>query len=365
MLYQRGKIWHYDFWHKGRRYRGSTRHANRRKAALAEQREFDRISLGLDAPRQVTLKDAAASWWTHRGSHLASAVTVAHRLQILERVMDFGQDVCAVTTATVAEAMQARRREITHNGRAPTPSTINRDIIDTLRPVIRHAERVMEVPVQRIDWGAVRMKEPKLKVREFSAAEIEAILANLPEHYHPLVAFLSRYGCRISEAWFPLSAFDRDAGRVVLRVKGAKRHTIPLLDEDRRYLAAQASRAERAKLNTVWFRVEKTGELVPLRISSFQSAMRAAYARAGIRDARPAHDWRHHALTAYVRATGDIRAAQRLAGHENIATTARYAHAAEADILKGLKAASATPAPTEAGETGDKALKGKGSTGGT
>lgn len=215
---------------------------------------------------------------------------------------------------------------------------MNRDIIDTLRPIFTHAHKVMGASVQDIDWTALRLKEPRHRVREFSRAERDAVMKHLPRHYHGLLEFLALYGVRLGEAFFSLADFDRDSGRVRLRErKGGGDHTITLLDADRRTLAGAASRAERAGLDTVWIRQDRQGQLVRLRPSSFQAAMRTAYHKAGIGNARPAHDWRHHALTAYVRATGDLRGAQRLAGHENIVTTARYAHASDEVVTAGLE----------------------------
>lgn len=337
MLYQRGQIWHYEFSHKGVRYRGTTGQISKTKAREVERRERDRVALGIEPDAATPLRAVAQSWWNYRGQYLKSHVTVAHRLQILSRHIDFDADVYTVSTQAVAEAISSRRGETTHNKRIPTASTVNRDIIDTLRPVLTHARKIMGLRVQDIDWSELRLKEPRERVREFTAAEIERALSFLPRHYHELVGFYMRYGVRLKEAFFPLSAFDRDEGRVFLRErKGDNPHTIPLLDADRRVLASHASRAERAGLDVVWFREER-GMLVALKPSSFQSAMRKAFRKAGITDARPAHDFRHHAGTQFTRATGNLKATQRLLGHENIATTARYAHASEDDILKGLE----------------------------
>jgi integrase len=337
MLYKRGDIWHFRFMHEGHLHRGTTRQANKRKAEDIARRERDRVTLGLADQEAVSLTNAAESWWHHRGQYLKSAKTVAYRLETLRSCLSFTLDIATLSTGDIAGAMAKRRGQMTHNKRLPTPSTVNRDIIDTLRPILRHAKKVLGARIQEIDWGEVRLKEPRERVREFTQAEVQAVFDNLPEHYHDLVRFLGRYGVRLREAFFPLANFDRDEGRIFLRErKGGVPHTLPLLDEDRRLLAVKASRAESAGLSIVWFREDRS-ELWPLRPSSFQSAMRNAYRKAGIEGARPAHDWRHHAATQFTRQTGNLKATQRLLGHENIATTARYAHASERDVLDGLE----------------------------
>jgi len=74
--------------------------------------------------------------------------------------------------------------------------------------------------------------------------------------------------------------------------------------------------------------------------------MKRALTKAGIKDARAVHDWRHHAATRFVRSTGNLKSAQRLLGHSTIQMTARYAHAAEGDVRDGL-AAVATQHPSQ------------------
>jgi len=348
MLYKRGQYWHYEFSHKGKRHRASTSQTSKTKAADVERRERDRVALGITHQQATSLAKAAQSWWHHRGQYLKSAQTVAYRLETLKTCIDFADDIEALTTGRIADAMANRRGQMTHNKRLPTPSTVNRDIIDTLRPIHRHAKKVLGARCQEIDWGEVRLKEPRERVREFTQVEVTAIFNGLPAHYHDLVRFLARYGVRLREAFFPLSYLDRDEGRIFLRErKGGVPHTLPLLDEDRRLLAMRATRAEAAGLDCVWYYEGRNG-LMPIRPSSFQSAMRKAYARAGIEGARPAHDWRHHAATQFTRLTGNLKATQRLLGHENIATTARYAHASEIDVLEGLKLRSNdTKSPTK------------------
>ena len=53
------------------------------------------------------------------------------------------------------------------------------------------------------------------------------------------------------------------------------------------------------------------------------------------------HDTRHTAGTRYVRATGNLKGAQRLLGHARIETTTRYAHVLLDDIRAGQEAVEA------------------------
>lgn len=262
--------------------------------------------------------------------------------------MDFCIPARLIDTPDVEKAMSKRRGEITHNGRLTTPSTANRDIIDTLRPILNYARRVMKVQgMPEIDWAALRLPEPKGRVREFTAAEMAAIRAKLAgvPHHLAVFNFISTFGVRLREAWFPLDCLDVDGRRISLRKrKGGDWHTIPINETWARDLAARSGRAAKARLRYVWFWEDHDGAIHELSPSSFQDYVKGVYEDLGIRDARPAHDLRHHAATQYVRRTGSLAGAKRLLGHENIATTARYAHASEDDVRSGLFGSEPAPA---------------------
>ena len=49
------------------------------------------------------------------------------------------------------------------------------------------------------------------------------------------------------------------------------------------------------------------------------------------------HALRHTAITNVRRKTGDIRIAQKVARHANIATTTRYEHASDQEMLDSVK----------------------------
>jgi len=343
-LKRRGRIWHYEFEIDGERYRGTTRQTDKAKARIVEQRERDRITLG-EGEGTVTVKDASVAWYTARGQHLRSEETLSKRLEILRRCLDFSKPANAIDTPDVELAMARRRGEVTHNGRFPTASTVNRDVIDTLRPILNYARKVMKVrAMPEVDWKALRLPEPKGRVREFTAAEMASIRARLPKHHLAVFDFIATFGVRLREAWFPLDCLDVDGGRIFLRKrKGGDWHSIPIDEAWKRDLAARAGRAAKARLRYVWFWEDSGGAIHELAPSSFQSYMRELLADLKIRDARPAHDLRHHAATQYVRRTGSLPGAKRLLGHENIATTARYAHASEDDVRAGLFGAAPKP----------------------
>lgn len=335
-LYRRGDVWWYDFTIKGARYRGSTYQTSKTAARKVEELERERAALG-DLYRPVpTLKQAAAQWFTSRAEGRRSVKTIAQRVEIMLR--HFGADtlITEIGTPQVETAVQARRLETTRQGKPPTNTTVNRDLIDTtLRPIMTYCDRVLELPVRRIAWADVRLAEPKGRTRTFSAAEIEAWRNALPVWHRPVFDFMARYGVRLREAFFHPDALDVELGEVAIRDrKNGVDLAIPLLEDDLRDLAARATRARAAELETVWYKEAKRG-LVPIHWRGFQAASKAALTAAGISGARPAHDLRHHAATS-VRRAGDVLLVKQLLGHEDLKSSARYAHGSSEDLRQAL-----------------------------
>jgi integrase len=347
-ILRRGDTWHFDFVIKGERYRGTThlRATTKKPPAAVVKHVADlrqRAVLGtLDRPTE-TLATVADKWFAARKAGTKSEVTCAYHLETMLRIMGRDTPIGAIDEAAIVEGIQKRRLDIVHSRRkgskrAPTNSTINRDLIDTtLRPMIRYAKKVLKVEVNDIEWGEVRLPEPKERIRTFSVEELQAWRRALPEHFHPVFDFFAVYGARLTEAFFPPENVDVAAGRVTLKDrKNGKDHTLPLLPEDAAAMASRVGRARAAKLPTVWFREARGGKLVPITRRGFQDASRRALQAAGITDARPAHDLRHHAATEALRRSGNLAVVKQLLGHDNIASTMRYAHVSDADVLMAL-----------------------------
>lgn len=344
---------HFDFVKDGRRVHGSTGVESRRAAeAFERKKRLDLADGRLDAPALMTLDDAAGRWWQEHGKDLDSAADVERRLEVAITLVGPSTRLCDITTARVSEAIEKRRAMSFARGAGkkakrflPSNSTVNRDMIDTtLRPILRRAKkRWGAVGLPEIDWGELRLAQPKAKAIEFSDSEFEAIFDEVRPHWHDFIRFSSRYGPRLSEMFFPLAALDvdnRESARVTLRDrKGDDDHIIPLLPEDAAMLAARAGRAKAAKLDTVWFRELRSGKLLALTYSGAESAIRRAMTTTGLRaskGARGPHDLRHNGGMKMLRATGNLRLTQRLLGHASIQSTLVYAHAMEEDVRAGL-----------------------------
>ena len=360
----KSRFWHYDFVHKGRRVHGSTGVETRRAADAVERKVRLQLADGsLDDAAQMPLDIAAGRWWDEKGSGLASASERDRQIAVLITLLGPKTRLVDIDTKMVSAAIQKRRKMPYRRGGAgkgkptlPSNATVNRDMIDALRPILRRAKKSWGAKgLPEIDWGELRLPEPKPKPKEFSSAEFDAVLAAVRPYWHDLIRFCAKYGVRIGEAFFPLSALDiddRQNARVILRDrKGQDDHVIPLLPADAAMFAARAGRARAAKLDTVWFRELKNGKLVALSYGGAVSRLSAAMTATGLRESkgmRGSHDLRRHSAMQILRATGNMRLTQKLLGHASIQSTMVYAHALEDDVKAGLVALSRnSPEPPE------------------
>lgn len=364
--------WLYDFIIDGRRFHGATGQTTRKGAEAYEARRRREIAEGKDDREAVTLDVAAGRWWRDVGKHNRTADTIEKRIKTVLRLIGPETLIEDIKAATVQDAIQRRREEPVINAASEagaakrkkrgeivavkkvSNSTVNRDVIDTLRPILRHAEEVYEVPLPRIAWRKLRLKEPPPVVQEFSHTQIKAWSDQLGDTERVFLAIALTYGPRLGELFFPPSSLQLDNPsnpRLLLgRYKGREwrdsrkdgsLHEVPLLPHHARVLAALATRAAAAKLDVIWFDETPKGDLIEISYWGMTSRLRRAAERAGLGDVkRLLHGMRHHAGTQLLRETNNLVVAQRTLGHRQIATTTRYAHANDADVRAGLAAVS-------------------------
>lgn len=323
-VYPKGRYWHYDFVYRGRRYHGSTGQETRRAAEAVERARRLEAATGISQDAGEMTLDLAASRYFDEVNHtLSAAVDLKRRIDVVLDCVGKGKLLKEIDTATIADAIKRRRR---YPGRTPAPATVNRDLIDhTLRPLLNRARKVWGAKsLPAIDWRAVRLKEPKGIVREFSDAEIDAWRAGLEPVPRLALDLMLTYGLRFGELFFLAADVDGVGARLTLRNrKAGDTLTVPLVPEHARTLAAMASTRqadETVFAYTYW---------------GLMSRLRTAAAKAEL-GARAIHGARHHAATTLLRTTGNLKLTQRMLGHASIQSTMRYAHATENDLRDAL-----------------------------
>ncbi len=353
----KSRFWQYDFVLSGRRFHGSTGQATRRAAETVErQKRLEAATGQLGAIAAMTLNDAALKYWIEVGISRGDAADVERRIERLVSILGPAKRLGDIDQATVATAIETRRGQTTirskkDNAQAylPANATVNRDIIETLRPILRRARTHWagkeKHGLPEIDWRSLRMREPRALSRVYSAAERLRWIDACQEDLRLALELLLTYGLRFGELFFPLSALSLDDERPTLTIqKGRKRDVplhLPLRQDHARALAMRQSRALAAGLDHLWFyegKVRGQVKLIAYTYSQLEYRFDKAATQAGVSGGRRIHGARHHAgSTVLKRSNGNMKAVQSLLGHATITSSQRYAHVLIDDLRTFLE----------------------------
>jgi integrase len=369
-----------EFWIDGQRFRQSTGETERRSAEAAERRlrEDTRAGLAADKVRRAawggkeppTMGYVVARYWAEVGQFHAAPRTTWWSQEWL--VDHFGEQTLLtdITSERIA-AMVAHRRTIRVRRDPSTKAlveipcervqnaTVNRYAVEPLRKLFRRARDVWLYPVPDPRWRELLLPEPQERMREAVGDEEARIAAALGPDYGRLFRFMIATGTRASGALLTWSQVDRVNRLVRVRNKARDGHpswyTIPLT---RTQLAILDECMGHHPTFVFTYLVERSragrirGERLPITDSGFKTHWRRRVREAGIAEGFRRHDTRHTAGTRYVRATGNLKGAQRLLGHARIETTTRYAHVLLEDIRAGqeeVEVARGAPRAREGG----------------
>lgn len=139
-----------------------------------------------------------------------------------------------------------------------------------------------------------------------------------------IVSVLARAGLRVSECvgldLGDVELRERSGWATIRQGKGMKQREVPLALQCRKdllaYLEKRPDQGEALFLTRFLERISSR---------AVSNMIKRATQRAGIEDCTP-HTLRHTFATRFIRQGGDVRALQKLLGHNNLETTARYLH---------------------------------------
>lgn len=352
------KTYHYDFQLKGHRFHGPTgktekraaqevERAQRRAAAL-EVEKIEAQQAQLKGEAALTFDVAAGRYWTEVGEFHAGAATTWTDLERL--IGYFGKDrrLDTITDNDITQLVAWRRghrfkdRKVMADGSpAPfiAPATVNRTTVDLLRKLFTRARKKWgQTFPHEPDWKDHRLKERGEVVRELKAAEEPALMEHLGEGYRDLWRFALASGLRLAECFLTWDQIDWQARTITVIQKGRRQHTIPLTSEMIAIITPQRNRHPVHVFTYVCARSSKghvKGERYPVTYQGMKTAWRRKRVKAGAGDMR-FHDNRHTAASRLIRRTGNLKAAQKLLGHADIATTARFYAHVDMDDLRAL-----------------------------
>ena len=335
--------WSFDIVIRGNRFCGSTGCTEKRSAEKwivkfrASKAEAIKQLAG-NAP--MTFAAASTRWWNEKGQYRADAMTVEGWLALLQQRIGMNTLIASIDDNMVSRLVALRRAD------GVSPSTVNRSMMELLRPILRRA-KLWRQPVQDIQWAEHKLKEPEGIVREASAEEEAKALANLRPSLRPIARFLLTVGWRRAEACnLKWTDINFETGFATVVGKGGIVHQRPLPAS-----AIAILRAEEGNHPELVFTYKvkhpnggEKGERMPIRPGTLSTAwvrMRDAQGLDGLR----LHDLRHTTATRVLRKTGNLVAAQKALGHARISTTQRYAHMLAEDVRAALDAAAPLVAP--------------------
>lgn len=351
--------YYYDFRIRGRRFSGPTGTSNKRLAQRALEEKRRKVLADLQtaarfiAEGPMTLEIAASRYWHEVGQHLANA---DNYYRFLGWLLDhFGKHVTLdrITDSMIAAMVATRRADHVTN------ATVNRTATVPLRGLMHRARRSWNVPVAEIDWSRHLLKEPKERIREASRDEEQQLMSAMRDDYAPPLRFALLTGCRRAEivnlTWPNVDLFGRT---ITVTGKGDKVRVIPMTTSVLALLKEQQGRHPTAVFTYEARRTcKRTGTIrggrYPITLEGFKTAWRRSLRSSCVENFR-FHDTRHTAATRTLR-TGNLKIVQQMLGHENIETTAKYAHAMIDDMRAAMEAADRTEIHTN--DTGSRSKK--------
>ena len=349
---------HYDFQFKGGRHYGSTGVTSLQEAKAIEAAERTKVARAhaYGQPKQrptMSINEVFGRYWTEKSQHTANPGDDMTRLELMAQHIgpsllfhDLDDDRIALLVAKL------RARKVGKTQKMISNATVNRDI-EALRRVWKRAAKLWKIEHgEEPAWGQHLLPESDERVRDMTPEEEARLIDALREDYRPIVQFALMSGIRVGNLrdmmWEDVD-YNAMAVRMMVksRKQGGRNHAVPITPAMLLILAN-----ERGKHPTHVFTYHcvrgrgerKKGSWQPFTRDGWRRAWYAALSSAGLEDFR-FHDIRHTAATRTLRASGNIRAVQKMLGHTNITTTARYAHALDGDVRDAMEAAQSRNSP--------------------
>ena len=326
IIKRQGSPYYYAQWlhadGSGRRVTASTgcmgkREAKARGKDLEAQHktEHERRRGGYGA----TVAYVIAQHWVSEVQTKKWAPSALVHLTRIEKALGAERPYCLVTTRDVAAVVDGLKNEL-------APATINR-LIAVWRRMHRQAQYAREMPVQIINWEAVKQTEPAGRTRALSPEQVQSLLNRLPDNLREIVAFAVLTGARKGQV-LTLSWDRVDIGHGTVQIwKKHRRQNMPHVIH--LHPVALAILKRRAKLAPA----AVSAHALVFDSTNIQHGWEKAVKAEGLTDVR-FHDLRHTAATWHIKAGTPLIVVSKMLGHSNVLTTQRYSHVSEDDVRK-------------------------------
>jgi len=349
-VYPRGKkgVYVYDFQIERKPFFGSTGCTTKREALAFESQVRKQALIQLAGRKAgrgspLSLDAALDRLWLEVGAHYKGTYgkTVFAALDWLLNKSGIGaKTLLADIGPAMVSAAVARRR-----GEGVSNATVNRTVTELLRLLFIRARKHWQQEVREIEWKNFLLDEPRERIQSLKTHDEAKLMENMRDDYLPAIRFMLKSGFRKRET-VNLKKRDIDYGNRTISVlgKGDKPATIPLSTELREILwplqnhptdyvftyVAKATRPSRSLVRGERYRITYSGLATAWR--------RFGPSKAGIDDFR-LHDLRHTTATRLFRGgKANLKVVQKLMRHEDIASTVKYQHVFDEDIMAAMEA---------------------------
>ena len=336
MISRIGKIWHYDFTIDGRRYRGSCATEDKRQAqAFASQRQQEAYAeqrLGATTTTHMTIGEAFARYRAEiSGGTAYGDGAQRHHMAALAGALGAGRRLADLDDAAVSKAIGALRA-----ARDWGPAATNRHLA-TLQAVCRRARETWGVSVGPWQMKHHRLVEPPGREVFLDYDQARSVVANIIPHARRPVLLDLLTGLRKANLLgLRQGEVSLDLGRAVLRQKGNRRLSVPLVPAAIEILAEVW--VDGGPPEAFVFTYGHPAVACPCAhclnpanwgkpIRDIRQALATAAARADLGHLKLRfHDLRHTFASMALAETGNLMLVQEMLGHADIKTTRRYAH---------------------------------------
>lgn len=336
--------WYLNFSIQGRRFRdclGTEDEALACQLALKAHEDAEKeILLGVQQDKHITLFDASIRWWEEVGAHTSYGRNQRYQIKMLIRFFGGATRLADINDDRVAQYVAYRMAD-SEDKPGAKPATVNRDL-STLNVLMTRACDVWGCKVGAYVKGKHVMAEPEGAETFLDYKQAEELVNCIVVHARAPITFAMLTGLRMMN-WLHLTweEVSLDMKRVVLVQKGGRRHTVDLIDEAVALLEeVEPEPANRkgpvfyfgnANVNCPCSRCQdKRYQGRPMR--DIKRAFDTARKKIGLPNLRK-HDLRH-SVASWLLASGySLKLVQKILGHTQITTTARYAH-----LEKGVEA---------------------------
>ena len=288
----------------------------------------------------MTLATACERWWDEVGQY-TKETDLEKALAWLCRQIGGKRGLHTIRGDDIARAVAVRRQDSVRAGqdahgqrlyRTVSARTVNRTVTLLLKRVMFRARDIWNVATLTMpNWTEHLLREKKRPIREITLEDETRIEAVERDDYRAIRRFATITGLRLNEVLLTWPQVDFENAVVRVIAKGDEPRIVPLSREAYGIIWAERGRhaqfvftfvAKKTRMCPRTGQRYERGRRYPITYFGLSTQRRREWKKAGV-DAR-FHDLRHTAGMRTLRATGNLKTTQKLLGHSDISTTAKF-----------------------------------------